>query len=185
MAQAKNIDATAMLTSGIVTPSIVNQRAARRSLIAEGLHAGGEPQLRRTYGGELSKPHGGFQFSSRKIIVDRVAVKDFSKWRENLLIRSRYRNFIRPVCVSLCLFSVSAVLALGQSAASPDAVVITGRRLENYGRRSGQNRCHLAALKTGSILPVLPGAPSLQISWLEPSCSFEKPRNAIWRIGKM
>ena len=66
-----------------------------------------------------------FQFSSRKIIVDRVAVKDFSKWRENLLIRSRYRNVIRPVCLSLCLFSVSAVLTLGQSAASPDAVVIT------------------------------------------------------------
>ena len=41
------------------------------------------------------------------------------------MIRSRYRNAIRPVCVFLYVFSVSAVLALGQSAASPDAVVIT------------------------------------------------------------
>ena len=33
MAQARNIDAKAMLTSGIVTPSIVNQRAAALSLV--------------------------------------------------------------------------------------------------------------------------------------------------------
>ena len=79
--------------------------------------------MRRTYGWKSALRR--FQFSSRKIIVDRVAVKDFSKWRVNLLIRSRYRNAIRPVCVFLHVFSVSAVLALGQSAASPDAVVIT------------------------------------------------------------
>jgi hypothetical protein len=41
------------------------------------------------------------------------------------LIRSRNRNVIRPVCFFVCLFSVSAVLAMGQSAALPDAVVIT------------------------------------------------------------
>jgi hypothetical protein len=34
IAQARNICERAMLTSGIVTPSIVNQRAARPSLIA-------------------------------------------------------------------------------------------------------------------------------------------------------
>ncbi|MGH9426605.1 MAG: peptidylprolyl isomerase [Terriglobia bacterium] len=41
------------------------------------------------------------------------------------MIRSSYRNVIRPVCVSLCLFSISAVLTLSQSKTSTDAVVIT------------------------------------------------------------
>jgi peptidyl-prolyl cis-trans isomerase C len=40
------------------------------------------------------------------------------------LIRSRYRNIL-PVGISICLFSISAVLMLSQSAASPETVVIT------------------------------------------------------------
>jgi len=44
---------------------------------------------------------------------------------ENLLIPSRYRNVVLAIGLSLGLFPVFAVLAMGQSAASPDAVVIT------------------------------------------------------------
>ena len=62
------------------------------------------------------------------------------------MIRSRYRNFIRLVCVSLCLFSVSAVLALGQSAASPDTVVITVGDLKITAAEV-TNRRYLAAAK--------------------------------------
>jgi len=41
------------------------------------------------------------------------------------LLRSSHRNLIRPVVVSMCLFSISAVLMLSQSPASPETVVIT------------------------------------------------------------
>ena len=40
------------------------------------------------------------------------------------MICSSYRNVIRPVCVSLCLFSISTLLTLSQSA-PPETVVIT------------------------------------------------------------
>lgn len=41
------------------------------------------------------------------------------------MIRSSYRSVIRPVWVSVCLFLISPVLGLSQSAPSPDTVVIT------------------------------------------------------------
>ena len=41
------------------------------------------------------------------------------------MIRSSYRNVIWAVCGSFCLCSISAVQSLGQSTASPEAIVIT------------------------------------------------------------
>src|SRR6185295_14473011 len=113
MAQARNIDAKAMLTSGIVTPSIVNQRAARRSLIARDCMREVNPNCYGLLGGRALE---------RLTAVSIFEPKDYSRSRcckrlfqreENLLIRSRNRNVIRLVCVFLCLFSVSVVLVMG------------------------------------------------------------------------
>src|SRR4026208_324854 len=65
MAQAKNIDATAMLTSGIVTPSIVKQRAARRSLIARDCMQEVIPNCDGLTGGRA--PYGGFNFRAERL----------------------------------------------------------------------------------------------------------------------
>src|SRR5262245_48718344 len=52
-------------------------------------------------------------------------MKYFSKWRTSLLFHSRYRSPIWAVCGCLSLLLISPVEPLGQSAASPDAVVVT------------------------------------------------------------
>ena len=66
-----------------------------------------------------------FQFSRRNIIVERVGMKHFSKWRDNSLFCSRYRNLIRSACGFLVLTAIPLGQCLSQSSTSPEAVVIS------------------------------------------------------------
>src|SRR5258706_12535832 len=75
---ARNMDDKAMLTSGIVTPSIVNRRTALPSLICSDCT---EVELKSTtemVGGGIDALRR-FQISDRKTIIEKIGVKSFFK----------------------------------------------------------------------------------------------------------